>query len=121
MSGNTPTNRLIPVGDGGGRTVYHHEGRGTYHVWCDTSEYESASTALLDGFATVLDVDPVDLDPLSACVDPDALNAMVAHWQTTDAEVANGTVSFTYSQCHVTVRADGEIVIEPETSNLVRA
>ncbi|RQH03227.1 HalOD1 output domain-containing protein [Natrarchaeobius oligotrophus] len=121
MSGKSPTDQLTPVEGATGRTVYYDEDRQTYHAWFDDDEYEPVSTALLDAVASVLDVDPLELEPLSACIEPDALNELVTHWQTGESGAVDGSVSFTFSDCVITVRADGEIVIDPEQRRLTEA
>ena len=113
MSGTSTSNRLTPIGDAVGRTVYYDDRQGTYHTWCDETEYEPVSTALLVAVSSVLGVEPDDLEALSECIDPDALNEIFVHWRGDEPRIGDGSVSFTFSQCAVTVRADGEIIIEP--------
>ncbi|WP_254763142.1 HalOD1 output domain-containing protein [Natrinema marinum] len=118
MSGTAPRANLTPIGTTTGRTVYYDEGRETYHTWCDEGAYEPVSTALLMTVSSVLEVEPDDLEPLSECVEPDALNALFVHWRGDEPRVGDGSISFTFSQCAVTVRADGEIVIDPTRRRL---
>ncbi|MDF9745593.1 HalOD1 output domain-containing protein [Natrinema salsiterrestre] len=113
MSGPDPRETLTAIGDTDGRTVYYDEDRGTYHTWCDEGDYEPVSTALLMTVSSVLGVEPDDLEALSECVEPDALNALFVHWRGDEPRIGDGSVSFTFSQCAVTVRSDGEIVIDP--------
>jgi len=49
--------------------------------WCDDGAYEPVSTALLMTVSSVLGVEPHDLEALSECVEPDALNALFIHWR----------------------------------------
>ncbi|RQG88933.1 hypothetical protein EA462_11100 [Natrarchaeobius halalkaliphilus] len=112
MSGKTPTGRLTPVENAAGRTVYYDEDQRTYHTWCDDDDYEPVSTALLAVVSSVIGTDPVELESLSDRVDPDALNAMVHHWRTGGSD-GGGSISFTFSDCGITVLASGEIVIDP--------
>lgn len=113
MSGTAPRETLTPIADTDGRTVYYDDDRGTYHTWCDDGAYEPVSTALLMTVSSVLGIEPDDLEPLSECVEPDALNALFVHWRGDEPRVGDGAITFTFSQCAVTVRADGEIVIDP--------
>lgn len=113
MSGSSSTDRLTPIGDSAGRMVYYDDHDGTYHTWCDETDYEPVSTALLVAVSSVFGVEPDDLDALSECIDPDALNRIFVHWRGDEPRIGDGAVSFTFSQCAVTVRADGEIVIDP--------
>ncbi|WP_394297062.1 HalOD1 output domain-containing protein [Natrinema salifodinae] len=71
------------------------------------------STALLVTVSAVLGVEPDDLEALSASVDLDALNDLFEYWRHDESAVEDGSVSFPYSVCAVTVHADGEIVIVP--------
>ena len=118
MSGTTPrkTDRLTPVDDDSGRTVYRDPDRGTYHVWYDDAAYEPVSTAVLFAVSSVRGVEPGDLEPLADAVEPDALNELCVHWRRRDSQAADGSVSFSFAQCRVTVRADGEIAIDPDAT-----
>ncbi|WP_408959447.1 HalOD1 output domain-containing protein [Natrinema sp. 74] len=113
MSGTDPRANLTPIGTTTGRTVYYDEDRETYHTWCDEGAYEPVSTALLMTVSSVLGVEPDDLEPLSECIEPDALNELVVHWRGDEPRVGDGSISFTFSRCAVTVQSDGEIVIDP--------
>ncbi|THE64869.1 hypothetical protein D8Y22_10890 [Salinadaptatus halalkaliphilus] len=118
MSGTAPTDRLTPVDEPTGRTVYRDDREGTYHTWCDDTDYEPASTALLTVVSSILEIDPIDLEPLSERVDPDALNALVGHWTESPTTPHGGSISFPFADCDVTVRSDGEIVIDPRRPRL---
>jgi hypothetical protein len=113
MSGISPSDRLTPTDDAAGRTVYYDEQRGTYHVWWEKDDHESLSTNVVLAVSAVRDVDPRTLEPLSARVDPDALDAIFADRDNGIARADEGAVSFSFAGCDVTVRADGEIVLEP--------
>ncbi|SER61153.1 HalOD1 output domain-containing protein [Natrinema salaciae] len=113
MPGPAPRDTLTPIGITDGRTVYYDEGRGTYHTWFDDSAYEPVSTALLMAVSSVLETEPADLEALSECVEPDALNALFVHWRGDEPRIGDGSISFTFSQCAVTVRSNGEIEIDP--------
>ncbi len=75
MSGTAPRDTLTPIAATDGRTVYYDDDRGTYHTWCEDGAYEPVSTALLMTVSSVLGLEPDDLEALSECVEPDALNA----------------------------------------------
>jgi len=115
MSATAPADRLTPVDDSTGRSIYHDDRRGTYHIWCDERDYDPASTALLLAVSSIQNVEPDELEPLSARIDPDALDAFVTHWNGTAGESSDGTVTFSFSGCEITVRADGEVVIDPDS------
>ncbi|WP_222919943.1 HalOD1 output domain-containing protein [Natrinema sp. SYSU A 869] len=121
MSGTAPRETLTPIAATDGRTVYYDDGRGTYHTWCDDGTYEPVSTALLMTVSSVLGVEPDDLEVLSECIEPDALNALFVHWRSEEPRVGDGSITFTFSQCTVTVRADGEIVIDPTRTHAEQA
>ncbi|QCW04410.1 HalOD1 output domain-containing protein [Natrinema pallidum] len=113
MSGTAPRDTLTPIAVTDGRTVYYDDDRGTYHTWCEDGAYEPVSTALLMTVSSVLGIEPDDLESLSECVEPDALNALFVHWRGAGPRSGDGAITFTFSQCVVTVRADGELVIDP--------
>ena len=108
-----PRDTLTSVDETRGRTVYYDEDRGTYHTWCDADAYEPVSTALLLTISSVFEVDPADLETLSESIEPDALNALFGHWQRDGARAGDGSISFPFAGCTVTVHADGELEIEP--------
>ncbi|SEH12488.1 hypothetical protein SAMN04487967_0832 [Natronorubrum sediminis] len=110
----TTRDRLTQVNEQTGRPVYYDDSRGTYHVWCQTSDYEPVSTALVLAVSSILGVETEDLESLSRRVDPDALNGLVSHWDEIDPRTSSGSVGFRYASCRITVYADGEIVIDPD-------
>ena len=113
MPETAPRHALTSVDETSGRTVYYDEDRGTYHTWCDRDSYDSVSTTLLLTMSSVLEVDPTDLEPLTEYIDPDALDALVGHWQRDASRIDGGSISFAFSQCTVTAHASGELVIDP--------
>ncbi|QSW98015.1 HalOD1 output domain-containing protein [Haloterrigena alkaliphila] len=102
---------LVPISDVGTRPVYHDEARGTYHARYETTDYEPV-TALIEAVSSVLGVDPDTLERPAERIDPDALNAIAVHWS--ERETRRGAVTFLYADCTVTMRADGEIVVDPD-------
>ncbi|RQG97977.1 HalOD1 output domain-containing protein [Natrarchaeobius chitinivorans] len=121
MSGKSLPDRLTPVDDTAGRTVYYDDDRRTYHTWCADDDYEPVSAALIDAVSVVVDTDPLELESLSRCIDPDALNALIDSWRTGRSDSGDGSITFTFSECRVTVWADGELVIDPGHGRLTRA
>ncbi|SDQ37525.1 HalOD1 output domain-containing protein [Natronobacterium texcoconense] len=113
MSGSAPADRLTPIDDTAGRTIYYDSDSETYHTWCVDGEYEPATTAVLMAVTSIRGVGPDELEALSERVDPDALNTLVTHWQA-DSRTVEGELSFPFAGCSVTVRSNGEIVIEPD-------
>ncbi|MFC6717117.1 HalOD1 output domain-containing protein [Natrialbaceae archaeon GCM10025810] len=125
MEGEPPAERLTRVDDAAGHAIYYDESAGTYHVWSDGAAYDPVSTALVVGVASVKGMEPDTLESLSTAVDPDALDALFAEWSETrsgpagaetalqEADSPRCEVTLTYAGCQVTIRPDGEIVIEP--------
>ena len=113
MSKTAPRDSLTSVDETGGRTVYYDEDRGTYHTWCDVDSREPVSTALVLTVSSVLEVEPDDLETLSEYIEPDALNELFGHWQRDEPRAGDGSISFPFTECTVTVHANGELVIEP--------
>ena len=113
MSTNTPTDRFERVGDAAGRSIYYDGCRGTYHAWYESGDDEPMSLALLAMVSSVLQVESTDLEVLYQHVDPDALDALLAHWLDDESRARRGSISFPFARCGVTLCADGEIVIDP--------
>lgn len=111
MSVSPPSDRLTPVDDAAGRTVYYDEDGDTYHVWWSGDESQSASAALVLAVASVLETDPADLETLSRRIDPDALDALFSHWAR--HRPGSGSVSFRFARCAIIGYASGEFRIEP--------
>ena len=76
------------------------------------------STAVIATLAEVMDADPVELDPLYATVEPDALDAIVRVRTGTTGDLK---VSFTHEDHAITVSSYGVITItsaeEPLAAN----
>ncbi|MGM0372001.1 MAG: HalOD1 output domain-containing protein [Halobacteriota archaeon] len=67
--------------------------------------------AVIGTLAEVMDVDPLDLEPLHSTVDPDALNAIIS---TPPGMEGTVHVTFTHEDHAITVYSDGEITITPD-------
>lgn len=111
MSLSPPSDGLTPVDDAAGRTVYRAEDHDTYHVWWTDTDPESVSTVLVLAVATVLETDSEELEALSTRVDPDALDALFAHWGR--HRLDDGETSFRFAGCAISCHASGELVIDP--------
>lgn len=74
------------------------------------SEYDwgavDPSTAVVEAVAAVAGCDPMALDPLTRCVDPDALDRFV---RTADE---GASMQFRYAAYRVTVRSNGEVAVQ---------
>ena len=111
MSLSPPSDEPTPIDDAAGRTVYHDEDSDTYHVWWTDTDPEAVSTVLVLVVASVLETDPEELEALSTQVDPDALDALFAHWGRHRLE--DGVTSFRFAGCAISCYASGELVIDP--------
>ncbi|QFU82896.1 HalOD1 output domain-containing protein [Natronorubrum aibiense] len=112
----TTRDRYAPVADAAEWPVSYDADRGTYHTRCAVTDYEPASTAVVMAVAVIVGVSPDDLESLSTRVDPDALNTLVVDWYESESRAGDGSITFPFDECTVTVRADGQIVIEPDCS-----
>ncbi|ELY44379.1 HalOD1 output domain-containing protein [Natronorubrum sulfidifaciens] len=112
----TARDRSVPVDGTAEWPVTYDTGHGTYHTRCAVMDYEPVSTAVVMAVSSILDVEPDDLESLSARVDPDALNTMVVDWYEAGSRASDGSITFSFADCTVSVYADGEIVIEPDHS-----
>lgn len=71
---------------------------------------EPLSVAVADAVATFLNEDVTELEPLHYSINADALERLFE--PRANGLRPNGSVSFEYSECLVTVTADGEIRVE---------
>lgn len=85
-------------------------GDGTYVVLEGQHSDRSTSTTIVFAVATVLEEDPVTLEPIAEYVNPDALDVF-----TTAA--TDGFLSFTYADCRISIESNGNIQIEPEQAD----
>ncbi|GAA0242506.1 HalOD1 output domain-containing protein [Haladaptatus pallidirubidus] len=85
-----------------------HEAIQTQYEW---SAIEP-STAVVETVAQVAHCDQQELSPLYECIDPDALDAIIAPplAQNTDTTVS---ISFTYTGYSVTVHSTGAVHVAP--------
>ncbi len=69
----------------------------------------SVSVAVLEAVSRATGVDIIDIEtPLATVVDPDCLEALWRPVNGADRDV-NGSVSFDYFDCRVTVESDGTV------------
>jgi len=81
-----------------------------YSTTYDWTSDVPLSTEVLTLVAEAADVDPIDLEPMNNCVDPDALNKLFSTREDGTPR-AGGNVSFEIHGHYVTVFADGQIVV----------
>lgn len=86
-------------------SIEYDDQRDVYRVNHDWESERSLSTSVVMGVAAILELDPVELDPLYEQMDGDALDALF-----TDEEVRRGTaVAFRYEGIWVTIHEDGDV------------
>ena len=81
----------------------------------DASTDEQPSEAVVNAVAAVAETSPVELPPLYEAVDPDALDALVAH-ACRQSDAGTHELWFTYYGLDVGVRTDGQIRIRETTA-----
>lgn len=84
----------------------------TYRTTYDWASSVPLSTEILTLVSRAADVDPLEIEPLNDCVDPDALNRLFEPRQDGTLRTG-GALSFTIHDHEVTVHADGELVVTP--------
>ena len=94
----------------GVESVEYHQDSATVRTQFD-EEKTPASMAVIATLADVMDADPVELDPLHATVDPDALDALVRVRRGTDGDIR---VTFTHQSHAITVSSYGAVTISQE-------
>lgn len=98
-------------------SLNYDEMAGVYRTRHDFDDDESLSETVAAAVAT-LEPDLSDTRPLSDCVDPDALDALLVPHDGCPREGAS--VTFRLAGYRVTVACDGEVVVYPPTAGLHR-
>ncbi|AOW79976.1 hypothetical protein HTSR_0788 [Halodesulfurarchaeum formicicum] len=93
----------------GVEAVQYHSETAAVRTRFDQAE-TPASMAVIGTLAEVMNVDPLDLEPLYSTVDPDALDALSNAPPGMDGPIQ---VSFTHEDHAITVYSDGEVTITP--------
>lgn len=99
-----------PTGSDGERT--DDRGSDAHEFEVDWTGPNAVSTAVVTAVARIEGVDQSELEPLSSVVDPDSLDR-VFRPRADGPSRSGGHVSFRYEGHRVTVRADGQVVVEP--------
>lgn len=94
----------------GVEAVEYHQETATVRTQFD-QEKTPASMAVIATLADVMDADPVELDPLQATVDPDALDALVRVRHGTEGDIH---VTFAHQGHAITVSSYGVVTLSPE-------
>lgn len=71
------------------------------------AEGRSISVAVVELVAAETGKDPLELPPLATVVEPEALDRLF-----TDDTSTEASVQFPFSDCHVSVTADGVVTVE---------
>lgn len=82
----------------------------TYSATYDWESDIPLSTEVLTLVSRAADVDPLEIEPLNDCVDPDALNKLFEPRRDGTLR-SGGMLTFRIHGYEVTVHADGEIVV----------
>lgn len=83
---------------------------GAFHVQHDWKDSRSLTEVVVCSVAAVAGVEPMEVEPLSARVDTDALESLFD----VDEQASNdGSLAFRLNDCRVTVYADGEVTVHP--------
>ena len=91
------------------------ESRGDFDKITDTYrrdgnwETEPVSAAVVEAVSTVTNTPTTDLNPLYNVINPDALDLLYKPTFDGTPRLGGGTTTFTYSNCRVTVHANGEV------------
>jgi hypothetical protein len=94
----------------GGPVEYDPES-GVYRTNYNWNSPGSLSTAVLDAVSEAADCEGLDLPPLYEQIDPAGLEKLFA--PIPGSERCTGSVTFPLGEYHITIAADGEIVIYP--------
>lgn len=79
---------------------------------CNWSQSEELSLRIVEAVAELKDVESTELEPLGRVIDTDALDRLFT--PSGESKRQHGTVGFEYEGYHITVTADGEILISAE-------
>jgi|AntRauTorcE11898_2_1112593.scaffolds.fasta_scaffold01873_2 hypothetical protein len=82
---------------------------GRYHVSCDWQTVNGPGIVIVEAVARVLNMDPLDLQPLQDAVDVDSVESLL-----TSHHTAPVTVEFEYADTRVRLSRDGRISIDPQ-------
>lgn len=93
----------------GVEAVEYQQDSGTVRIQFEHAQ-TPASLAVIATLAEMLNTDPVELDPLHATIEPDALDAIVSAHNGMTGDIH---VSFTHEDHEVTVSSYGVVTITP--------
>lgn len=79
-----------------------------------TADATRPSVRVVEAVADAKGIDPLDVEPLSHAVDPDALDALFAPRADATPRDADASLQFTFAGHTVVVDADGTVVVAEE-------
>jgi hypothetical protein len=82
----------------------------SYYVHHNSENGRLPSESVVEAVATARDADPAGMAQLYETIDPDALDALFGQ---TSRETSNGSVSFRFAACTVTVTNNGWTIVSP--------
>ncbi|NHN43138.1 hypothetical protein G9C85_16085 [Halorubellus sp. JP-L1] len=82
---------------------------GRYHLECSWDGRDQPGLVVIQAVADVLGRDPLDLEPLQATVDVDALTKLLTRHETPSL-----LVTFEYADATVTIDRSGSVTIDPD-------
>jgi hypothetical protein len=97
-------------------TVEYHPDSDTYRATYANEQIESVSRAVVSVLSEATETDPMELEPIHAAVDPDALDALFQQTMTAGHH-GEGHVTFTHEGTEVTVHSYGVIAVRPEATD----
>ncbi|WP_161973232.1 HalOD1 output domain-containing protein [Halostella litorea] len=83
-----------------------------YYAVHDWSSEGSLSVTVVSALSEIDDTDPREMEPLDSYVDPDALDGLFEP-RTGNPRDDSGRLELVVDDYHVTIYADGEIVVRP--------
>lgn len=85
----------------------------SYYAQYDTESSEALVTTVVQSVAALTGKTPVELDPLYATIDPDALQQVLDNSRSDSSKQESVSVTFNFASCEITLYCDGTMRIEP--------
>lgn len=85
----------------------------SYYAQYDVDNSETLVTTVVRSVAAITGKNPVELDPLYATVDPDALEQVLDESRSDSSKQESVSVIFDFASCEITISCDGTVRIEP--------
>ena len=99
-----------------GVAIEHDETAGVYRTRHDWDAEQPLGMVVVSAVAAVAETDPLEIEPLRASLDPDALDDLFTPRSSDfDSDRDEGEVAFSVGNHRVTVSATGVVEIHPRT------